>query len=470
MKNILIGILGMLMLVGGIAVDDAMAQNYTISGQIIDSRQGIGGIAGVTMTGLPGNPTTGTDGNYSVQVPYGWSGLVKPQKIGYAIFPLSREYAAVTIDVLHQDYNAVLLPKVTLSMNPTTYNLGDPINITMTLQNQGGAFFAPQGFMATNFAVFLQFTDPDGKLITSNFGLARTPPPPPVVPVINPENNEVELLSVDYVESVLANWLLPKGFNVLDYYTLTKGGNYSVQAKFNIRAYLERFETAPGSGVFYAPHDSGSSGDVESNIINFKIISQSTLDHITISPTSSTIVAGGRQAYATRAFDIYNNNTDVTAQTQFTISPNGGCTGSSCTATVLGAHNVMATYKEKTTNASLQVVKYNYTGFLSPVSNTTINTANAGSTIPLKWRITDTHGVGISDRNSFVSFVSSTFDCKTKKATGNPTTEKSGVQYNGDGYWQYNWKTSKNAAGTCWTITINLLDGTTHQATFNLTK
>lgn len=471
MKKILIGILGVLILVGTIAVGDGAAQTYTISGRITDSRQGIGGIGGVTMNGLPGNPTPTTDANgyYSVTVPSNWSGTIKPQKIGYAIFPFSTEYVTVSSDQA-QDYTAVLLPKVALFMQPTTYNLGDPINITMTLQNQGSDFYTLQGFMASNFALFLQFTDPDNNLITSNYGVGRTPPPPPVAAVTTPQGN-VELLAVDYVESVPANWVLSMPFNIFDhnYYTLYKGGNYSVKAKISIRVYPpgDVSQTNPP----YAPHDSGSSGDVESNIINFAIISSSTLDHITINPTSSTIIAGGSQTYTTQAFDLYNNSGDVTAATTFSITANASCTGNTCTALAAGLHSVLATYSGKTATASLQV-NYNFAGFFSPIDNPpTENKANAGQAIPVKWRLTDANGAGISDPSSFVSLISYKFNnCDWTGSAQDPITEStsgaSGLQYLGNGNWQFNWNTSKTYRGTCRMLILNLKDGTQHKAEF----
>ena len=58
------------------------------------------------------------------------------------------------------------------------------------------------------------------------------------------------------------------------------------------------------------------------------------LDHIAISPSSATIVAGGSQAYTAQGFDAANNSLgDVTSSTTFSIAPNGSCSGSTCTAT-----------------------------------------------------------------------------------------------------------------------------------------
>jgi hypothetical protein len=60
----------------------------------------------VEMCGLPGNPISSSDGNYKATVPYGWAGMVTPQRKGYTFEPTSRMYAAVTSDQTNQDYLA----------------------------------------------------------------------------------------------------------------------------------------------------------------------------------------------------------------------------------------------------------------------------------------------------------------------------------------------------------------------------
>jgi hypothetical protein len=62
------------------------------------------GIAGVTMTGLPGSPGTNTHGYYVGTVPYGWAGKVTPQKTGYAFTPAFRTYSIVKSDKSNQNY------------------------------------------------------------------------------------------------------------------------------------------------------------------------------------------------------------------------------------------------------------------------------------------------------------------------------------------------------------------------------
>jgi parallel beta-helix repeat protein len=85
-------------------------------------------------------------------------------------------------------------------------------------------------------------------------------------------------------------------------------------------------------------------------------VSAGTIDHIVISPASATIAAGGSQSYTAQGFDSAGNPVgDVTAFTTFSISPNGTCTGASCTATAAGAHTVTGNDGGKTSTASLTV-------------------------------------------------------------------------------------------------------------------
>jgi len=76
-----------------------------ISGHVRTS--GGTGIASVVMTGLPGNPATGADGFYSVQLSPGFTGTVTPSKAGYVFTPPMTAYAGVPTDLV-QDYTAAL--------------------------------------------------------------------------------------------------------------------------------------------------------------------------------------------------------------------------------------------------------------------------------------------------------------------------------------------------------------------------
>lgn len=103
------------------------------------------------------------------------------------------------------------------------------------------------------------------------------------------------------------------------------------------------------------------------------------------------------------------------------------------------------------------VATYKFTGFFEPINvdanNVDLVAAKAGQAIPAKWRITDANGVPIADPGSFAGLWSIQVSCDglldipydvLEEASGG-----SGLQYNGDGYWQFNWKTPKSYSNTC---------------------
>jgi hypothetical protein len=125
-------------------------------------------------------------------------------------------------------------------------------------------------------------------------------------------------------------------------------------------------------------------------------------------------------------------------------------------------------------------VFYGFAGFFAPVNNpvatgqpAVINRANAGRTIPLKWRLTDASGspvLGLASVKLTVEDLScglgTTADSLEEYATGS-----SGLQNLGDGYYQFNWATPKGYAGSCKRAALSLGDGSTsHYADFQFVK
>ena len=107
---------------------------------------------------------------------------------------------------------------------------------------------------------------------------------------------------------------------------------------------------------------------------------------------------------------------------------------------------------------------FNFTGFSQPIDNLpVVNKANAGQTIAVKWRITNGNGIGISDPASFVSITSGSTSCSPSDPIDAIETYSgnSGLQYLGNGNWQFNWKTPKSYAGQCRVMRLNLADGKT---------
>jgi hypothetical protein len=102
-------------------------------------------------------------------------------------------------------------------------------------------------------------------------------------------------------------------------------------------------------------------------------------------------------------------------------------------------------------------VKYNFTGFFAPVDRpTTNNVSKAGQAIPLKWRLTNASGQGITNLTSVVvqavgisCSLGTSDDMLEEYATG-----ATGLQNMGNGYYQFNWKTPTEYAGSCKSIVL----------------
>jgi len=75
------------------------------------------GVSGVTLTfsGLAGTVTTDEDGNYSIEVPYGWAGKVTPTKSGFTFLPEYKEYPQGVTQSLLEEHFAATEPVIILS-------------------------------------------------------------------------------------------------------------------------------------------------------------------------------------------------------------------------------------------------------------------------------------------------------------------------------------------------------------------
>jgi N,N-dimethylformamidase beta subunit-like protein len=102
-----------------------------------------------------------------------------------------------------------------------------------------------------------------------------------------------------------------------------------------------------------AATDTGNAGITGSQSVT---VSPGPLASLALTPSSSSITAGGSQGYTAAGSDQYGNSLgDLTASTTFTIAPNGSCTGAICTAIVAGSHAVTGSNTGITGTASLTV-------------------------------------------------------------------------------------------------------------------
>ena len=107
-------------------------------------------------------------------------------------------------------------------------------------------------------------------------------------------------------------------------------------------------------------------------------------------------------------------------------------------------------------------VIYNFSGFSSPVDNLpTLNSANSGQAIPLKWRITDVNGNPVTN---LASVKVTAVDLACSLGTTPDQLEEyapgaSGLLNQGNGNYQFNWKTPKTYAKSCKTMKLDLGEG-----------
>jgi hypothetical protein len=113
---------------------------------------------------------------------------------------------------------------------------------------------------------------------------------------------------------------------------------------------------------------------------------------------------------------------------------------------------------------------YPFTGFFAPIRNDVVNEVRAGRAVPVKFSLGGDWGLDILEGGP------PTFEgapC-TDSDAGDPLSEtvtasQSGLSYGG-GQYTYVWKTDKAWDGTCGTLTLAFVDGTTRSARFRFGK
>ena len=123
-----------------------------------------------------------------------------------------------------------------------------------------------------------------------------------------------------------------------------------------------------------------------------------------------------------------------------------------------------------TTNTVSYTVEYDFAGFFAPVADNTLNVVTAGQSIPVKFSLHGDRGLGVLATGSPAS-TAVTCDSSLPAQDAAPTIAPgaSGLTYDpaSDRY-SYVWKTSKQWAGSCRTLTVTLDDTTSHRAQFKL--
>ncbi len=114
---------------------DMKNQNYTASRKHF-TISGTVGVSNVTLQGVPGRPVvSGSDGSYSVSVPWGWTGTIAPNKDGYEFSPPSIQYPDIRSDEISRNYTATLL-KRTIS-GTVLSDKGQPVEGMLLMSDLG---------------------------------------------------------------------------------------------------------------------------------------------------------------------------------------------------------------------------------------------------------------------------------------------------------------------------------------------
>lgn len=153
--------------------------------------------------------------------------------------------------------------------------------------------------------------------------------------------------------------------------------------------------------------------------------------------------------------------------------------GSTLTFVAVGACTVTAdqagtaAYDAAPRQTQTVAVVYAFTGFFSPVNAwPTVNSAKAGGAIPLKFALGGSQGLAVLAAGApSVQLVPCHSGAVADSVEQPATAGSSGLSYDAaTSQYTYVWKTDKTWAGSCRLLTLTLVDGTSHQASFQFTR
>jgi uncharacterized protein len=238
--------------------------------------------------------------------------------------------------------------------------------------------------------------------------------------------------------------------------------------------YNVEFKSANHVNTLYAP-DGYRSSDHDPVLVGVDLNGAPTVDaggpYSVVEGSTVTLSAAGDDPDGdtlSYAWDLDGDGTYETAGESATFSAAG--IEAPATRTV-GVQVSDAGGLTATDTAVVQVI-WDFEGFLSPVNNLpTVNTARAGSSVPVRFSLTGNQGLAVLAAGSPSSVA-------VACATGAPLDAieetvgagNSGLTYDAatDSY-TYVWRTSRTWTG-CRRLTVTLADGTVHQADFSFTR
>ncbi|HVF73999.1 MAG TPA: PxKF domain-containing protein [Acidimicrobiales bacterium] len=186
-------------------------------------------------------------------------------------------------------------------------------------------------------------------------------------------------------------------------------------------------------------------------------------------PVQGQHVLGGNTEAAFSCADIGSGIESCTALDPVTLN------------TTAGNHDFRVKAVDRVGNETTVTVTYaggyDFEGYFAPVENPGVwNVVQAGSSVPMKFRVEEPDGTVVTRTGVVTSSVSERIACAAgASSTIAPdlldTTSPSGLRYSElDQQFVYTWKTAKAWADTCRRFVITLDDGSTHPALFHFKR
>jgi len=149
-------------------------------------------------------------------------------------------------------------------------------------------------------------------------------------------------------------------------------------------------------------------------------------------------------------------------------TPSTGTLSSAINTSTIGPHTFTVNVLDLAGNGGSSEsvtynVNYNFTGFLTPVSDTAWNAVQAGSTVPLKFNLGGNAGLRILAAGS--PTLTPVACPGGSLPSGAPVVTSGSLSYS-SGVYTYTWKTNSAWKNTCGQVALQLSDGTTHAANF----
>lgn len=182
---------------------------------------------------------------------------------------------------------------------------------------------------------------------------------------------------------------------------------------------------------------------------------------------TATSAAGAPVDFTATATDLVDGAVIALCRVGDTVVTSGatfapGTSTVVCTATDAAGNVATATFAV--------TVSFAWNGFFAPVDmGGVLNTIKGGSSVPLKWSITDGSGGHVSSLAVVSAVRQARITCATNAVTDDieaPTSGATVLRYDATAnQYVYNWQSPKGA-GVCYRLTVTLTDGTSRSADF----